>query len=145
MQLPNEAGATHCVKKGNKLISTGITISSPRFLRRPTAFFSTCWSRGTSESSAYGKQPICRCNSASTHFHVSWISDFIFYPKPLYKSLCQSFFYSFITILPSESGVTLDFPLDPMISLFHIHFGTCVTWLWENYDYRNVSWEMICI
>jgi hypothetical protein len=40
----------------------------PRFLCRPTAFFSTCWSRGTSESSTYGKQRICRCNSASTHF-----------------------------------------------------------------------------
>ena len=82
--------------------------SSPRFLCRLTAFFSTCWSRGTSESSTYGKQRICRCNFASTHFHVSWLSDFIFYPKPLYKSLRQSFFYSFITILPSESGVALD-------------------------------------
>ena len=70
-------------------------------------FFPTCWSRVTSESSAYGKQRICGCNSASTHFHVLWLSDFIFYPKPLYKSLHQSFFYSFITILPSESGVTL--------------------------------------
>jgi hypothetical protein len=64
-------------------------------------FFSTCFSHGTSESSTYGKQQICRCNSASTHFHVSWLSDFIFYPKPLYKSLHQSFFYSFITILHS--------------------------------------------
>jgi hypothetical protein len=36
-------------------------------------------------------------------------ADFIFYPKPLYKSLHQSFFYSFITILPSESGVTLHY------------------------------------
>jgi hypothetical protein len=35
-----------------------------------------------------------------------------------------------------------DFPLDPMISSFHIHFGTFVTWLRENYDYCNVSWEM---
>ena len=41
--------------------------------------------------------------------HVSWLSDFIFYPKPLYKSLHQSFSYSFTTILPSESGVTLDY------------------------------------
>ena len=72
-------------------------------------FFSTCWSRGTSESSTYGKQRICPCNSAFAHFHVSWLSDFIFYPKPLYKSLHQSFFYSFITILPSESGVTLHY------------------------------------
>ena len=82
---------------------------SPRFLCRSTAFFSTCWSRGTSESSTYGKQRICRFNSASTHFHVSWLSDFIFYPKPLYKSLHQSFLYSFITSLPSESGVTLHY------------------------------------
>jgi hypothetical protein len=43
------------------------------------------------------------------HFHVSWLSDFIFYPKPLYKSLHQSFFYSFITILSSESGATLEY------------------------------------
>jgi hypothetical protein len=58
----------------------------------------------TSESSTYRKQRICPCNSALAHFHVSWLSNFIFYPKPLYKSLHQSFFYSFITILPSESG-----------------------------------------
>jgi hypothetical protein len=38
-----------------------------------------------------------------------------------------------------------NFPLDPMISSFHIHFGTFATWLWENYDYRNVSWETLCI
>jgi hypothetical protein len=43
------------------------------------------------------------------HFHVSWLSDFFFYPKTLYKSLHQSFFYSFITILPAESGVTLHY------------------------------------
>ena len=85
----------------------------------------------------------------SEYFHVSWLSDFIFYPKPLYKSLHQSFFYSFITILPSESGVYTrllhDFAVDPLISPFHFHFQTFVTWLRENYDYRNVSWEMICI
>ena len=34
---------------------------------------------------------------------------FYFYLKPLYKSLHQSFCYSFITILPSESGATLDY------------------------------------
>ena len=67
---------------------------SPRFLCRPTAFCLTCWSRGTSECSPLGNQQICRSNSGSAHFHVSWLSDFIFYPKPLYKSLHQSFFYS---------------------------------------------------
>ena len=86
-----------------------ISLSIPRFLCRPTAFCSTCWSHGTSERSLQGKQRICRCNSPSAHFHVSWLSDFIFYPKPLYKSPHQSFFYSFITILPSESGVTLHY------------------------------------
>jgi hypothetical protein len=68
-----------------------------------------CCSRETSEGYAYGKQLICLSNSWSAHFHVSWLSDFIFYQKPLYKSLHQSFFYSFITILPSESGVTLHY------------------------------------
>jgi hypothetical protein len=72
-------------------------------------FFSTCWSRGTSENSTYGKQRIFPYNSALAHFHVSWLSDFIFCPKSLYKSLHQSFFYSFITILPSESGATLHY------------------------------------
>jgi hypothetical protein len=81
----------------------------------------------------------------------------------------QSFFYSFIAILPSESGVTLDyctiFPYTLSVSFRHFtftptnvilrssypqkvvyfHFQTFVMWLRENYDYRNVSWEMICI
>ena len=38
-----------------------------------------------------------------------------------------------------------NFALDPIISPFDFHFRTFVTWLRENYDYRNVSWEMICI
>jgi hypothetical protein len=44
-------------------------------------------------------------------WHISTFRgyQFIFYPKPLYKSLHQSFFCSFTTILPSESGVTLDY------------------------------------
>jgi hypothetical protein len=40
----------------------------------------------------------------SAHFHVSWLSDFIFYHKPLYKSLHQSFFYSFKTIALTLNG-----------------------------------------
>ena len=66
-------------------------------------------SRWTSESYTYGKQRICLSDSWSAHFYVSWLSDLIFYLKPLYKLLHQSFFYSFITILPSESGVTLHY------------------------------------
>ena len=91
------------------LASSNHWSGSPRFLCRPTAFCSTCWSHWTSERSPYGKQRICRCNYASAHFHVSWISNFIFYPQSLYKSLHQSFFYSFMTILPSESGITLHY------------------------------------
>ena len=68
-----------------------------------------CQSRRTSERNINGKQLICLTSSGSAHFHVSWLSDFINYQKPLYKSLHQSFFYSFITILPSESGVTLHY------------------------------------
>ena len=66
-----------------------------------------CYSRGTSESYTYGKQRICFSNSGLAHFHVSWLSDFIFYQKPLYKSLHQSFFYSFITILPGPIWVSI--------------------------------------
>ena len=54
-------------------------------------------------------QPANRLSSYHNSFFPSWLSDFIFYQKPLYKSLHQSFFYSFITILPSESGVTLHY------------------------------------
>jgi hypothetical protein len=84
-------------------------IISPRFLCRPTALYIFARAVGRQESYAYGKQRISFSNSGSAHFHVSWLSDFIFYQKPLYKSLHQSFFYSFITILPSESGVTLHY------------------------------------
>jgi hypothetical protein len=74
-------------------------------------------SRSTSEGNTYGKQRICFSN-------VSWLSDFIFYHKPLYKSLHQSFFYSFINILPSESGVTL-------------HYSTILpycSWCWKMFE-----------
>jgi hypothetical protein len=50
-----------------------MSIISQRFLCRPTVFFPTCWSSGTSESSTYEKQRICPRNSALAHFHVSWL------------------------------------------------------------------------
>jgi hypothetical protein len=54
-----------------------------------------------------------------------------------------------VTFSPSHFGcftrLQHDLPLDPIISPYHFHFQTFVTWLWENYDYRNVSWEMIYI
>ena len=55
---------------------------STRFLCRLTAFCSTCWSRGAPERSPQGKHRICCSNTGSAYFHVSWLSDFIFYPKP---------------------------------------------------------------
>ena len=73
-----------------------ILLISSRFLCLPTALHK--------QNSGFAVATL-----ESAHFHVSWLSDFIFYPKPLYKSLHQSFFYSFITILPSESGVTLHY------------------------------------
>jgi hypothetical protein len=94
---------------GTKILICSITLNVVRDSSAIREHFSTCCSRGTSVSSTYGKQRICLSNSWSAHFHVSWLSDFIFYQKPLYKSLHQSFFYSFITILPSESGVTLHY------------------------------------
>jgi hypothetical protein len=63
--------------------------------------------------------------------HISTIRGYrilfsIWKRKPLYKSLHQSFFYSFITILPSESGVTLDycmiFPYTPSFRHFTFTF-----------------------
>ena len=78
-----------------------------------------CQSYRTSERYISGKQRICLSSSWSAHFYVSWLSDFINYQKPLYKSLHQSFFYSFITILLSESGVTLHYStILPQIILF---------------------------
>jgi hypothetical protein len=38
-----------------------------------------------------------------------------------------------------------DFHINPIISPCQFLFQPFVTWLRENYDYRNVSWEMICI
>jgi hypothetical protein len=122
-------------------------LGSPRFLWRPMAFCSTCWSRAVGRQSALHKEN-SRFAAPTLGRHVSWLSDFIFYPKPLYKSLHQSFFYSFITILPSESGVTLDYStIFPWTLLFrHITFiFKHLSHDWENYDYRNVSWEMIYI
>ena len=114
-----------------------IQLRSPRFLWRPTAFFSTCWE--PSECSTYGKQQICRCNSASTHFNVSWLSDFIFYPKPLYKSLHQSFFYSFITILPSEGGVTLHYSTIFPLTLWFRHFTSILEHLSPDFEKTTIT------
>jgi hypothetical protein len=93
-------------------VTDSLYYSKWHVVRDSSAVWQLLWifcSRWTSERYAYGKQRICFSNSGSAHFHVLWLSDFIFYQKPLYKSLHQSFFYSFITILPSESGATLHY------------------------------------
>jgi hypothetical protein len=60
--------------------------------------------------------------------------------SPLFGQVTTSYFFLLMVICNSLL-LLKSLP----ISSFHIHFGTFVTWLRENYDYRNVSWEMICI
>ena len=48
-------------------------------------------SRSTTERAIYGKQWICFSNSGSAHFHVSWLSDFIFYHKPYINRFTNHF------------------------------------------------------
>jgi hypothetical protein len=48
-------------------------------------------SRSTTERAIYGKQRICFSNSGSAHFHVSWLSDFIFYHKPYINRFTNHF------------------------------------------------------
>jgi hypothetical protein len=75
---------TDCISSYKSNYHTITTTSSPRFFCRPTAFCSTCWSRGTSERSPQGKQRIYRSNSGLAHFHVSWLSDCIFFIRNPY-------------------------------------------------------------
>ena len=56
----------------------GLELQLVRYSSAVRRLLWTCCSRGTSESSTYGKQLICLSNSWSAHFHVSWLSDFIF-------------------------------------------------------------------
>jgi hypothetical protein len=93
---------------------------SPRFLFRPTAFFFFfakavgCQRALHTENSGFASPTLGQHISTYRGY-----GDFIFYQKPLYKSLHQSFFYAFITILPSESGVTLHYStILPYILLF---------------------------
>ena len=88
---------------------------SPRFFCRPTALFFLLEPWDVREL-YIRKTADFPSNSGSAHFHVSWLFDFIFYQKPLYKSLHQSFFYSFITILPQKvvlNSITARFSLRP--------------------------------
>ena len=77
------------------------------------------------------------------------VSDFIFYPKPLYTSFHQSFFYSFITILLSESDFTLHYSTvlpKPLFRHVDFHFRTykrdlvILTVWWQQ---RIAWWELL--
>ena len=71
--------------------------------------FSTCCSRRTSGSSAYGKQRICPPTLGQ---HISTFRGYLILfsiRNPYINRFTNHFFYSFITILPSESGVTLHY------------------------------------
>ena len=96
---------------------------SPRFLCRPMAFCSTSWSRGTSEHSPF----IRKTADLPLQLRVGTFPHFVpirfyFLSKPLNKSLHQSFLYSFITILHSQSGVTLDYCMIFPYTLSFRHF-----------------------
>jgi hypothetical protein len=99
---------------------------SPRFLCRPTAFFRL--------ASAMGHQRALHTENsgfvaATLRRHIS---TFRGYRKPLYKSLHQSFFYSFITILHS---ITARFCLRS--SFRHVDsFSNLQTWS------RDTNWMM---
>jgi hypothetical protein len=73
---------------GGKAANTNFTVFGltwPWLVRDSSAVWRLLWiccCRGTSESYTYGKQRICFSNSWSAHFHVSWLSDFIFYQNP---------------------------------------------------------------
>ena len=103
--------------------------------------FSTCCSHGKSESSTYAEQRICPPTLGQ---HISTFRGYLILFS--IRNLYINRFTNHLTLRKwCYTALQHDFPLDPMISSFHIHFGTFATWLRENYDYRNVSWEMICI
>ena len=99
------------------------------------------------------KTAVCRSNSGSVHFHVSWLSDFIFYPKPLFQSLHQSFFlfiHNHRTLRKwCYNRLLHDFSLQPLISPFHFHFRTykrdlaILTEWWQ--QLLNAACQIICI
>ena len=117
----NYAKHTSLRRKGKDLLAqtqdnvsewSDMSACSPRFLCRPTAFFFDLlepWDVRELYIWKTADLPLQLCVDTFPRFVWLTLSDFIFYPKPLYKSLHQSFFYSFITILPSESGVALDY------------------------------------
>jgi len=109
---------------------------SPRFLCRSTTIYILLLSLNV-RALAINKTADFPPHLNFDTFHVLWLSDFIFYPKPSYISLHQSFFYSFITILPSESGVTLHYSTFFPYTRWFGHF-TAIFLTWS----RDTNWKM---
>ena len=104
-----EAVVSKNSKLANENVQNNQLAPSLRFLCRPTTLYiiaraverqSTIYT----ENSGFASPTLGQHISTFRGYQI-----FIFYQKPLYKLLHQSFFYSFITILPSESGVTLHY------------------------------------
>ena len=81
---------------------------SPRFLCRPTAFFFFARAVGRQralhkENSGFASPTLDRYISMFCGYQI------LFSIRNPYINHYQSFFHSFITILPSESGVTLHY------------------------------------
>ena len=66
------------------------TYVSPRFLSFNGIDKVAC-SRSTTEGAIYGNHRICLTAIVSAHFHVSWLSDFIFYHKPYINRFTNHF------------------------------------------------------
>jgi hypothetical protein len=84
---------------------------SPRFLCRPTTLYIIA--RASNVRAQYIRKTadllLQLWISTFPRFVAIWFYFLSETLNGLYKSLHQSFFYSFITILPSESGVTLHY------------------------------------
>jgi hypothetical protein len=83
----------------------------------------TCCSRGTSESSTYGKQ---RMFPPTLGQHISTFRGYLILFS--IRNLYINRFTNHLTLRKwCYTALQHDFPLDPMISSFHIHFGTFAT------------------
>ena len=73
----------------------------------------------------------------SAHFHVSWLSDFIFYHKPLYKSLPNHFSIYSKPSYPQKvvlHSITARFCLRYYYSAIWLPFSNLQTWS------RDTNW-----
>ena len=105
-----------------------VIVLSPRFHCRPKAFFLDLLERWDVRELYIPKTadlPMQLCLGTFPHFVA--IGFYFLSETLIYKSLHQSFFYSFITILPSERFYT---PLQHDFSLYH-HFVIKLTFIFE--------------